>query len=379
MDEFTPYGKYFDEALDNLDKVLQRCREMNLSLSNEKCKMMMNEGILLGHHISSIGIEVDKIKIKTITLIPTPLKPKYIRSFLGHARYYRRFIKDFSKLSSPLFNLLSKDVYYCWTFNFQQAFKTIKEKLSTALVLQGPNWALLFHIHIDASDNSIGAVLGQDEEKKLYSICFISKKLVGAKLNYIVTENELLAVVHALIKFTHYVTRYKVFVHTDHVAIRYLMNKPDINGRMIRRFLLLQQFDLTILDNPSKQNVVADFLSRLITPIEEGMIDDPFLNEYLFSISTQTHWFSDITNYLTTGKFPQHFSYRERCKIIQKSSVYTWVAGYLFKLCRDKILRRCIREDEVHDILHAFHDESCGGNYSNFIRHACTHTHKHKT
>jgi hypothetical protein len=127
-----------------------------------------------------------------------------------------------------MFTLLSKDVDYCWTLNCQQDFETIKEKLSTAPVLQGPNWALPFHIHTDASDKSVGAVLGQDEDNKPYAIYFISKNLVGAELNYIVTEKELLAVVHALNKFRHYVTGYKVFVHTDHVSIRYLMNKPDI-------------------------------------------------------------------------------------------------------------------------------------------------------
>jgi len=126
MDEFTPYGKYFDEALDNPCKVLQRCREINLSLSNEKFNIIMNEGIVLGHHLSLRGIEVDKNKVKIIALLPTPLKPKDIRIFLGHEGFYMKFIKDFSKISSPLFTLLSKDVYYCWTLNYQQAFETIK-------------------------------------------------------------------------------------------------------------------------------------------------------------------------------------------------------------------------------------------------------------
>jgi hypothetical protein len=170
-------------------------------------------------------------------------------------------------------------------------------------------------------------------------------------------------VVHALNKFRHYVIGYKVFVHIDHAAIRYLMNKLDINGRIIRLFMLLQQLDLTILDKPIKQNVVTYFLSRLTIPIEEGMIDDQFPDEHLFSISIQTPWLSDIENYLTTRKFPQQFSYREKCKIVRKSSAYSWIAGYLFKLCLDHILRRYIREDEVNDILHAFHDEPCGGHY----------------
>jgi hypothetical protein len=126
MDDFTPYGNSFDEASDNVYKVLQRCKEMNLSPSNEKCNMMMNEGIVLGHHLSSIGIEVDRNIVKIITLLPTPLKPKDIKSILGHARYYMRFIKCFSTIVSPMFTLLSIYIDYCWTLNCQQAFETMK-------------------------------------------------------------------------------------------------------------------------------------------------------------------------------------------------------------------------------------------------------------
>jgi hypothetical protein len=99
---------------------------MNLSLTNEKCNMMMNEGIMLGNHLSSRGIEVKKNKIKIITLLPTPLKPKDIIIFFEHAEYYKRFIKDLHKIASPLFTLPSKDLDYCWTLNYQQAFETIK-------------------------------------------------------------------------------------------------------------------------------------------------------------------------------------------------------------------------------------------------------------
>jgi hypothetical protein len=188
MDDFTPYGNSFYESLENLGKVLQRCREMNLSIRKIKCNMMMKEGIVLGHHLSFIGIEVEKNKIKIISLLPTPMKTKYVRSLFGHVGYYRRFIKDFSKIASPLFNLLSKYVDCCWTLNYQQDFETTKEKLSTAHVLQGPNWDLPFHIHIDASDKVVGAILGKNEDKKTFAIYFISKILAGANLNYTVTE-----------------------------------------------------------------------------------------------------------------------------------------------------------------------------------------------
>jgi hypothetical protein len=110
MDDFTPYGNSFQESLTNLENVLKRCEEMNLSLSNEKCNMLMSEGIVLGHHISSRGIEVDQAKVNIIKYLPKPQKKKYVRSFLGHAGYYQRFIKYFSKLASPLFTLLSKDI-----------------------------------------------------------------------------------------------------------------------------------------------------------------------------------------------------------------------------------------------------------------------------
>jgi hypothetical protein len=142
--------------------------------------VLTDSNINIGHHLSCRGIELDKEKIKIITLLPTPLKPKDVRIFLGHAGYYKKFIKDFSKKTSPIFTLLSKDVEYCWTLNCQQDFETIKGKLTTSLVLQGLNWGLPFYIHTDASDKSLGAVLGKYEDDKPYVIYFISKNLVGA-------------------------------------------------------------------------------------------------------------------------------------------------------------------------------------------------------
>ena len=125
------------------------------------------------------------------------------------------------------------------------------------------------------------------EDKIPYAIYFISKNLSKVDLNYAITKKEMLAIVHALNKFRHYVTRYQTFVHTEYASIKYLMNKLDFNARIIRWLLLLQQFDLNIVDKPGKDNVVADFLSRLALPTgEEGMVDDQMPDEHLFSIST---------------------------------------------------------------------------------------------
>ena len=109
MDDFTPYGDSFEEALTNLEKVLKRCKETQLSLSTEKCHMMIKEGVVLGNYISSIGIRVDPAKIEVILQITVPKMQKEVHSFLGHVGYYRRFIEFFSKIVAPLFTLLSKE------------------------------------------------------------------------------------------------------------------------------------------------------------------------------------------------------------------------------------------------------------------------------
>jgi len=119
MDDFTPYGSNFQEALTILRKFLAKCIEMNLSLSLDKCELLMTEGIMLGHTISQQGLQVDPNKIAIIQRVPTPQKVRDVRSFLGLTGYYKRFIKDFSKLASPLFAHLRKDVEFIWTDNCQ--------------------------------------------------------------------------------------------------------------------------------------------------------------------------------------------------------------------------------------------------------------------
>ena len=149
---------------------------------------MMSEGVVLGHFISVDGIQVDPSKIKVIKNIPTPATQKEVRSFLGHAGYYQRFIGNFSKLGSPLFYLLMKDVQFVWSEACQTTFFKLKEKLSIAPILRGPNWTLPFHISSDASDIAIGAVLGQKDGQVPYAIYYISKNLAPAELNYTVTK-----------------------------------------------------------------------------------------------------------------------------------------------------------------------------------------------
>ena len=135
MDDFTSYGDSFGTTLDNLEKVLEHCERSNVALSMEKCHMMMTEGNVLGHFISIDGIKVDPTKIEVISKILTPKTSKEVCSFLGHTRYYRRFIENFSKIASPLFSLLMKDAKFVWTGKCEQAVLKLKHFVTETPVL----------------------------------------------------------------------------------------------------------------------------------------------------------------------------------------------------------------------------------------------------
>ncbi|KAL1364163.1 hypothetical protein AAHE18_03G198300 [Arachis hypogaea] len=288
MDDFSVFGDSFSSCLHHLALVLERCQETNLVLNWEECHFMVTEGIVLGHKISNKGIEVDQAKVEVIGKLPPPANVKAIRSFLGHAGFYRKFIKDFSKIAKPLSNLLAADMPFIFDKECLQAFETLKAKLVTAPVISAPDWTLPFELICDASDHAIGAVLGQRHDKLLHIIYYGSRILNDAQKKYTTTEKELLAVVYAIDKFRSYLVGSKVIVYTDHAALKYLLIKQDSKPRLIRWVLLLQEFDIEIRDRKGTENQVADHLSRIepvagasLSPTE---IFETFPDEQLFAI-----------------------------------------------------------------------------------------------
>nr|GEZ56895.1 reverse transcriptase domain-containing protein [Tanacetum cinerariifolium] len=177
MDDFSVFGNSFSMCLANLERMLKRCKDTKLALNWEKSHFMVKEGIVLGHKISKKGIEVDKAKIKVISMLPHPTTIKGIRSFLRHAGFYRRFIKDFSKISRPMTHHLEKNSPFIFSNNFIQAFRILKEKLTEALILIAPNWNQPFELMCDTSDFAVGAVLGQRVEKHFRPIHYASKTM----------------------------------------------------------------------------------------------------------------------------------------------------------------------------------------------------------
>ena len=363
MDDFTVYGNSFDECLTNLTKILKRCIETNLVLNYEKCHFMVDQGIILGHVVSAKGIEVDKAKVEIIKCLPYPASVREVRSFLGHAGFYRRFIKDFSKISHPLCKLLQKDVVFHFDDNCKSAFDTLKGSLTSAPVVRPPNWSLPFEIMCDASNFAVGAVLGQKEGRASYVIYYASRTLDGAQCNYSTTEKELLAIVFALEKFRSYLLGTKVIIYSDHAALKYLLNKKEAKPRLIRWILLLQEFNLEIKDKRGAENMVADHLSRLINSEGPAPLKDNFPDEHLFVVQKTTPWYADLVNYLVTRTLPNDLSRAQKEKIKSDVKYYVWDEPYLWKYCSDQIIRRCVSKEEVPSILSFCHSYACGGHF----------------
>nr|GEZ37059.1 reverse transcriptase domain-containing protein [Tanacetum cinerariifolium] len=311
------------------------------ALNWEKSHFMVKEGIVLGHKISKKGIEVNKAKIEVISKLPHPTTVKGIRSFLGHTGFYRRFIKDFSTISRPMTHLLEKNSPFIFSNEFIQAFRTLKDKLTEALILIASNWDQPFELMCDASDNAVGVVLGQRVEKHFRPIHYASKTMNQSEMNYTTTEKEMLAVVYAFEKFRSYL----------------IMNKGI-------------EFDFKVIDTKGAKICAADHLSRLENPYENVFdpkeINETFPLESLYKIAHQDPsipWFADLANY-HAGKFIiKGMTSQQKQNFFKNARHYFWDDPYLFRTCPDQIILRCVAGQEAIDILNACHSGPTGGYY----------------
>ncbi|GJW76221.1 reverse transcriptase domain-containing protein [Tanacetum coccineum] len=301
MDDFLVFGDSFNSCFNNLEQMLIRCKQAHLVLNWEKCHFIVTERTVLGHKVSHKGLEVDTGKIDMLANLPPPTNVKAVSSFLGHDKFYRRFIKDFSKISRPITKLLKKDSVFNFDEECYKAFETLKEKLTNAPIMVPPNCA---------------------------------------QQNYIVTKKELLAVVFAFDKFGSYLVLSKIVVFTNHAAIKYLFSKQDAKPRLIHWILLLQEFEIEIKNKKGAENITADHLSRLEKPnLNDEEINDEFPNEFLISIKTdeeESLWFADF----------QLPSWRNSKKRINLRSAL-----------------RCVHGSETQKILDECHHGPTGGHY----------------
>jgi hypothetical protein len=219
------YSKNKEEHARHLHVILQRLRDHQLYAKFSKCAFWLREVPFLGHIISTEGIVVDPSKVQEVFDWKSPKSVTQIRSFLGLAGYYRRFIRNSSKIAKPVTKLLEKEAKFNWSPQCEEAFLTLKKLLTTAPVLAQLDIEKPFNVYCDASGTCIGGILMQDGRV----IAYASRQLRRHKEHYLTHDLELLAVMHTLKVWRHYLLGNLVHIYTDHKSPKYLFTQPDLN------------------------------------------------------------------------------------------------------------------------------------------------------
>ena len=262
LDDILIYSKTLEEHKRHVSDVLSRLRAAKLFAKESKCELFQTEVEFLGHHVGRGGVRMMEDKIQAVKEWPAPTKVGHVRSFLGTAGYYRKFIRDFSSIASPLSDLTKEGVKFEWGARQQQAFEKLKAAIVNGPVLILPDPSRPFVVHTDASGFAVGAVLQQDQGHGLQPIAFMSKKMLDAETRYPTHEKELLAIMHALSTWRHYLSGAKFRVLTDHKSLQFFKTQPVLSGRQARWADTIANFDFDIEYVKGEHNVVADGLSR---------------------------------------------------------------------------------------------------------------------
>jgi len=264
LDDLLIFSKTPEEHLEHLELVLKTLKENKLYGSLKKCAFGVREIEFLGHVVSDRGIKVDPAKVAAITSWQNPTSATEVRSFLGLANYYRRFIRGFGGIAAPLTELTKADAPFLWTARCTSAFQQLKQALVEAPVLRAPDPSKPFVLHTDASNYALGAVLMQDFGDGLQPIAYESHRFTDRESEWPTHERELFAIVYALKKWRHYVGMRDVSVYTDHAPLKFIFTQPNLSQKQARWIATLQEYKLDILYKAGPTNVVADALSRRI-------------------------------------------------------------------------------------------------------------------
>ena len=263
LDDIIIFGKTLESHIENLNAVFERIKDAGLKLRPDKCSFLKTEVEFLGHIISVDGIKPDPRNIEKVKDCRTPTTPKEIKSFLGLASYYRKFVEGFSKIAHPMIELTKDGVPFVWTDEAEKAFQTLKNRLTNPPILAYPDPSVEFLLFTDASEFGIGAVLGQMQNQREVVIAYSSRHLNEAELKYSTVEKECLALIDAIKRFRSYVLGRHFTLITDHRPLEWLRKVKDNNKRLIRWSLELAEHDFTIKYRPGRIHSNADGMSRL--------------------------------------------------------------------------------------------------------------------
>ena len=262
LDDVIIFGKTEQQTLDRLDAILSRIGQAGMKLKPSKCRLFQKRVHYLGHVVTEEGVMTDPEKIETVREWPVPTTQTEVRSFLGTASYYRRFVQNFGTIARPLHRLTEKNRPFLWTTECQVAFETLRKKLVEAPILAYPSSEEDFILDTDASATGIGAVLSQMQDGVERPIAYASRGLSKSEMNYSVTKRELLAVVFYCKYFRHYLIGRKFKLRTDHAALRWLQTFKDATGMWARWQNTLAEFNKEIVHRAGRSHGYADGLSR---------------------------------------------------------------------------------------------------------------------
>jgi hypothetical protein len=269
------YSKSHDDHIEHLRVVFYVLRDARLFGNLEKCTFSTDRVSFLGYVVTSQGIEMDEAKIVAITSWPLPTTVTQVRSFLGLAGFYRRFVRDFSTIAAPLHELTKNGVSFRWGPSQQQAFDALKSKLTQAPLLQLPDFDKTFELECDTSGIGIGGVFIQGGKP----IAFFSEKLHGPTLNYSTYDKELYVLVRVLQTWQHYLWSKEFVIHSDHESLKYLKGQSNLNKRHAKWIEFIESFPYIIKHKKGKDNVIADALSRRYPMLSQ-------LNHKIFGLET---------------------------------------------------------------------------------------------
>lgn len=263
IDDIIIFTETVDQHLEVLKTVLNKLKRHQLQAKRKKCKFFKRKLTFLGHTVSPEGLLPKQENIKTLQEFKDPSNLKELRSFLGMASYYRKFVPNYSKISRPLTKLLKEDEPFVIGKEQKETIQILKDKLTKPPILKFPDYSKTFHVITDASKERIGHVICQQYDKKFHPIRYGGKQLNKAEQNYTTSEKEALALLHAIKKNHAYLHGRRFVVHTDHLPLKSLLNAKDPTGRLARWFLTFQNYDFDTIYLPGKDNVLGDAVSRL--------------------------------------------------------------------------------------------------------------------
>ena len=382
LDDVIVYSKSFNAHLDNLRSVFDRFRKEGLKLKPKKCHFCKPEVLYLGHVVGRNGIKPNPEKVEVIRTYPVPSNCDEVRSFVALVSYYRRFVKGFASIASPLNNLLKKGVTFEWNDECQTAFERLRDSLLEAPILSYPNFQETFSLYTDASNTGIGAILAQHIDGCEKTIAYASRSLKPHERKYATIDRECLALVWGIKHFRPYLYGREFEVITDHNPLKWLDNAKDPHSRLSRWSLSLQSYAFTIKHRPGKSHGNVDTLSRMPDvgirkePCKAGLvtsvnaIDLPGLQlDRIKSSQRQDPSLSDLINYFEKGEIPTDSTSARR--LMATVEDYVFEEGALYHLDNRRARSRSIIRKQLviprslkDEVMLSLHEELTSGHLS---------------